>query len=66
MKVFQRIRNQISWGNKTLLIKTPVLLNKFLKTIRGDSFGRELHLRQPGLVWSACEAFKNSKWLTRV
>ena len=36
-----------------------VIVNKFL--LAGDKFMSEVHLRQPGLVYSACRPFTNNK-----
>ena len=42
-------------GKKKLTFSKNKIINKFLLT--GDKFIPELHLRQPGLTYSACRTF---------
>ena len=42
-----------------LYIKLKEIVNKFL--LAGDKFMPEMHLKQPGLTYSACGPFSKSK-----
>ena len=42
-----------------LLIKKNAIINKF--TLAGDKFMLEIHLRQPGFMYSACGPFTKNK-----
>ena len=41
------------------IIKTNEIVNKFL--LAGDKFMPEMHLKQPGFTYSACEPFTKTK-----
>ena len=42
-----------------LSIKINEIVNKFL--LVGDKFMREMHLKQPGFTYSACDSFTRNK-----